>query len=188
MINFTLFKVFLMIGLFSFGGGYAIISIIQAEMESYGWMSSTEFADIIAISQMTPGPISVNTATYVGMSTAGILGATIATLSISLPSFIIRIIISHYFTQFKESKVIKWVLKGIRPATIGLIFSAVVFLAEASILNTDTQLDFSLNTITSLLDIKSTIVFAFVFISCLKFKLHPILIVVLSALIGLIIL
>ncbi len=70
------------------------------------------------------------------------------------------IIISHYFTQFKESKVIKWVLKGIRPATIGLIFSAVVFLAEASILNTDTQLDFSLNTITSLLDIKSTIVFA----------------------------
>ncbi len=89
MINFTLFKVFLMIGLFSFGGGYAIISIIQAEMESYGWMSSTEFADIIAISQMTPGPISVNTATYVGTSTAGILGATIATLSISFPHLLL---------------------------------------------------------------------------------------------------
>jgi chromate transporter len=188
MINFTLFKVFFMIGLFSFGGGYAIISIIRAEMESYGWISSTEFADIIAISQMTPGPISVNTATYVGMNTSGILGAIIATLSISLPSFIIMLIIAHYFVQFKESKVIKWILKGIRPVTIGLIFSAVVLLAETSILKPNSQLGFSLSTITSQFDIKSTIVFALVFISYLKFKLHPILVVVFSALIGLIIL
>lgn len=188
MINFTLFKVFFTIGLFSFGGGYAMISIIQAEMESQGWISATEFADIIAISQMTPGPLSTNTATYVGMNTSGILGATMATLAVSLPSFIIMITVSHYFAQFEENKIIKWILKGIRPVTIGLIFSAVVFLAEASILNTDAQLGFSLSKITSLFDIKSTIIFILVFISCLKFKLHPILVVVISALMGLIIL
>lgn len=188
MINFALFKVFFTIGLFSFGGGYAMISIIQTEMESHSWISATEFADIIAISQMTPGPIATNTATYVGMNTSGILGATMATLAVSLPSFIIMIIVSHYFSQFEKNKIINWILKGIRPITIGLIFSAVVFLAEASILNKDAQLEFNLSKITSSFDIRSTIVFIFVFITCLKFKLHPILVVVISALIGLIIL
>lgn len=188
MINFTLFKVFFIIGLFSFGGGYAIIALIQAEMVSYGWISSTEFADIIAVSQMTPGPVAINTATYVGMSTAGVLGAAVSTLGVSLPSFIIMLIIAHYFAQFKESEAIKWILKGIRPATIGLIFSAVVFLAETSILNTNDKSSFSFSTIASQIDIKSTIVFLLVFIAALKFKPHPILVVVISALAGLIIL
>lgn len=188
MIYFTLFKVFFIIGLFSFGGGYAIISLIQAEMEYYGWINSTEFADIIAISQMTPGPISVNTATYVGAGAAGILGATTATLSLVLPSFIIMVTVAHYFAQFKDSKAVEWILKGIRPVTIGLIFSVVVFLAETSILNPDSQSGFSLNAIISSFDFKSTLVFLLVFLSSLKFKPHPILVVVLSALIGLVIL
>ncbi|MDQ2086294.1 chromate transporter [Herbivorax sp. ANBcel31] len=187
-----MFKVFFTIGLFSFGGGYAMISIIQAEMESHGWLSATEFADIIAVSQMTPGPIATNTATYAGMSTSGILGAITSTIGVSLPSFIIMIVIAHYFAQFKENQIIKWILKGIRPVTIGLIFSAVVFLAQASILKENTQLQnifdfFNPRTIMSQFDIRSTIIFILIFISCLKFKLHPILVVLASALMGIII-
>ncbi|TYQ16114.1 UNVERIFIED_CONTAM: chromate transporter [Acetivibrio alkalicellulosi] len=191
MIYLILTYVFFKIGLFSFGGGYAMIPLMQAEMEYFGWMSSTEFADIVSVSQMTPGPIATNTATYVGAKVAGLLGATSATLGVSLPSFVITLIIAPFFDKFKESKIVKWILKGIRPVTIGMIFSAVIFFAQTSILKVQYEKLFDFLTILFedfskilQIDIPSIMIFILIFILSLKFKLNPILAVFISALIG----
>ena len=118
MIQLLLFWTFFKIGLFSFGGGYAMIPLIQNEVEQNGWLSTKEYADIIAISQMTPGPLAVNAATYVGAKVSGIFGAISATLGVSLPSFILIVIIAHFFIHFKDNAVVESILRGIRPVTI----------------------------------------------------------------------
>ena len=109
LLLLKLFYTFFKIGLFGFGGGYAMISMIQGEVVTrYEWLSSSDFTDIIAISQMTPGPIGINSATYVGYTAmvnagyshaAGILGSTVATFSVVLPSFILMIFISRFFPE-----------------------------------------------------------------------------------------
>ncbi|MFZ5988267.1 MAG: chromate transporter [Bacillota bacterium] len=193
MIYFILFWTFFRIGLFSFGGGYAMIPLMGKEMEAYGWIGAKEFADIIAVSQMTPGPIAVNAATYVGVKTAGILGSASATLGVTLPSFIILIIISHFFIQFKENKIIESILKGIRPVTIGMVCSAVIFMAETSIFRTENNFeklrDFFIGKITDLsgvvqIDFVSVFIFFIILLASAKFKLHPIWAVVTSAFLG----
>ena len=122
-----LFSSFFRIGAFTFGGGYAMIPLIHKEaVEVHQWVDDQEILDIIAISESTPGPISVNSATFIGYKTAGILGATSATLGVVLPSFLIISIISLFFTAFKENYWVACAFEGIRAAVVMLMISAIV--------------------------------------------------------------
>ena len=133
MIYWDLFFVFFKIGLFSFGGGLAMVSVIQQEVLAHGWIPAAEYARIITISQMTPGPIAVNTATYVGARVCGpefvpaFLGSFIATLGVSLPSFIIVYFVARSLEKFSKSTLVQQALCGIRPAVIAFMISAVIF-------------------------------------------------------------
>lgn len=130
MIFAQLFYTFFIIGLFTFGGGYAMISLIQAQVVGeYGWISETQFTDIAAISQMTPGPIGINCATYVGYEVAGVAGSMVATLAIVLPSFLIILALAKCYTSVKSSPIFIGVMKGIKPAVVGLIGAAALVLA-----------------------------------------------------------
>lgn len=143
MIYLQLFISFFRIGLLGFGGGMAIIGLIQNEVERYGWMSSTEFVDIFAISQMTPGPIGINCATYTGYTAAyaamqsqemAILGSVVATLAIILPSLIIMLIISQIYlrisSRWSENKIYQWTMLGIRLLVLYLIGAAAYHLMD----------------------------------------------------------
>lgn len=122
-----LFIAFFQIGLFSFGGGYAMLPFIQEQaINVHGWLTTSEFLDMLGIAQITPGPIAINTATFVGYETAGILGGLMATLAVVLPSFLIVLTISYFFNKFKESKVMENIFKGLRPIVLGLVASAAV--------------------------------------------------------------
>ncbi len=131
----NLFMMFFRIGLFSFGGGYAMLPLIYQGVSEFGIMSAKEFSRLIALSQVTPGPIAVNAATYVGYKYAGIPGALTATFAVALPSFVLVIIAMHFLSKFKNSMLLNGAFSGIRPATVGLIAAAVVFLSETSIFN-----------------------------------------------------
>lgn len=135
MILISLFLIFAKIGLIGFGGGYAILTIIQQELTQRGWIGQQEFADIAAISQITPGPIAVNAATYVGYRIAGFWGSVVATLGVSLPSFVLVIIAAHFILKFKTSRVVESCMKGIRPVTVAFIASAAIFFALESFIN-----------------------------------------------------
>ena len=135
MIYLEIFGAFLKIGLFGFGGGYAIIALLGAEISNHGWLPAREFADIVAISEMTPGPIAVNSATYIGYRVAGFFGSAIATFGVSLPSLVLVILVAHSIRVFKESVGVQGILYGIRPGTVGLIAAAVVFFAQVSIIH-----------------------------------------------------
>ncbi|MGO1368672.1 MAG: chromate transporter [Senegalia sp. (in: firmicutes)] len=136
MISFKLFLSFFKIGLFSFGGGLAMLPFIQEELiENRGWISAKEFIDMLAISQVTPGPIAINAATFLGFSIKGVLGSAIATVSVILPSFIILIIIAHFLEKFKNSKYVEWIFAGIRPVVLGLVASALYLVGKESIVD-----------------------------------------------------
>ena len=133
-----LFWVFFVIGIFTFGGGYAMLSLIQTQVvTAHSWLTESAFTDIVAISQMTPGPIGINCATYVGYEVVhgaggshliGILGSLTATFAIVLPSFLIVLTIVRFYTKFKGNKLFEGVLSWIRPAAIGLIGAAAIIL------------------------------------------------------------
>lgn len=123
----SLFLAFFKIGLFSFGGGYAMLPFMQEQtIDVHGWLTTSEFLDILGIAQITPGPISINTATFVGYDIAGVLGALTATFAVVLPSFIIVLTISFFFEKFQDSKIIQNVFQGLRPIVLGLVASAAV--------------------------------------------------------------
>lgn len=165
-----LFLIFLKIGAFSFGGGYAMLPIIEKEIvHNNNWISIKSFIDIIGISQMTPGPIAINSATFVGFKVQGVLGSLFATLGVVSFSFILVSIASHYMIKFKESEVISSALLGMRPALIGLIISAFISLGKESYH-----------------DIKSIIIGIIVFALLISKKIHPILVIVISGVLGVI--
>ena len=122
-----LFFAFFKIGLFTFGGGYAMIPLIQEEVTKNGWLTAEEVIDIVGIAESTPGPIAVNLATFVGTSQMGFLGAFVATLGVILPSFIIILLIAIIFKKIMDNKYVKSILKGINPVIIGLILATGVF-------------------------------------------------------------
>ena len=134
MIFLYLFLTFFKIGLFGFGGGYAILSLIQNDLVfRYHWISASEFTDMVAISQMTPGPIGINAATYVGYTAVlnagfspawSVLGSVTATIATVLPSFILMIIISKFFLKYQKHPVVTHVFQGLRPAVVGLLAAA----------------------------------------------------------------
>lgn len=125
MIYLKLFLSFMQIGLFSIGGGYAALPLIQNQVvDIHGWLSLSEFADVISIAEMTPGPIAVNSATFVGIQIAGIFGAVVATLGCILPSCIIVLTLAYLYQKYKSMSVMQGVLYGIRPAVVSMIASA----------------------------------------------------------------
>ena len=138
MLYVELLYSFLKIGLFGFGGGYAMLSLIQSEIvDKHGWITNAEFTDIVAISQMTPGPIAINSATYVGYAATGsIWGSVLATVGVCLPSMIIMMIITKCYLRLKENRVIKSIMFGMRPMVVALIGSAAIILIIRPILLT----------------------------------------------------
>lgn len=138
---------YLKIGLFGFGGGYAMLSLVEKSVVEPGWISENMFTDIVAISQMTPGPIGINSATYIGFVAPsavnpalggvwwGILGSCIATLAVVLPSFFLVLFTSEFIARHHESGAIKAVFKGLRPVVVGLIASAAIMLMNAANFN-----------------------------------------------------
>ena len=133
MLILNLFLSFFKVGLLGFGGGLAIVRLIYDSIQPFLDMSQETFANIVAISQITPGPLAVNTATYVGYEAAGILGALAATFGVVLPAFIIVSLVCRTIQKFRDSKVVNGALAGIRPATMGLIGAAAVTLVKPSL-------------------------------------------------------
>lgn len=128
MILLHLFLTFLKIGALTFGGGYAMLPLMQQEVLLNNWMSEEDLLNFIAVAESTPGPVAINMATYIGVETAGILGAIIATLGVVLPSFIVIIIVAKFYEKYKNSFVVKSCLTGLRPVVIGLIAATVISL------------------------------------------------------------
>ncbi len=169
-ILLMLYLAFLKIGTFSFGGGYAMLPFIQKEIvEKNKWIDSTEFTDIIGISQMTPGPVAINSATFVGYKVSGVLGSVFATLGVITTSFILVLIINKVLDKFKESKTVKAALLGMRPVLIALIIYAFLDLAKDAYI-----------------DLKSIIITLLIGAALLSKKVHPILVIVIAALLGLV--
>ena len=165
-----LYLAFLKIGTFSFGGGYAMLPFIQKEIvEKNDWISSTEFTDIIGISQMTPGPVAINSATFVGYKINGVIGSIVATFGVITTSFILVIIINRVLDKFKESKTVKSALLGMRPALIALIIYAFWDLA-----------------IDAYKDWKSIVITLIIAVILWSKKVHPILVIVIAAILGLV--
>ena len=180
IVYLSLFLTYLKIGLFGFGGGYAMLSLIQhetVEVTHWGcdapWLTHTQFTDIVAISQMTPGPIGINSATYIGNSVTGsVWGSIVATFAVCLPSFLLVLMVSRLILKNKENPIIKSIFKGLRPVAVGLIASAALLLMNKE--------NFTDNSI-------SIVIAIIAFILTYYIKLHPIFVILLAGLAGYII-
>ncbi len=187
IIYLELFLTFFKIGLFTFGGGYAMIPLIQGEVVSNGWLSSDQILNFIAVSESTPGPIAINMATFVGSSQAGFLGATCATLGVILPSFIIILIIASVMKGLLKFAGVKAFLSGIRPVVVGLIVGTGITIIMQVIFGFS-----NIKTSTIKFDYKALIIFLIIAgISMFvkgktKKAISPILLIVISAVLGLI--
>lgn len=166
---------YLKIGLFGFGGGYAMLSLIEREVVDSGWISSQMFTDIVAISQMTPGPIGINSATYIGyVVTGNVLGSLVATFTVVLPPFLLTLWASHYIAQHRQSPVIQGALHGLRPVVVGLIASAALLLMNSE----NFGYEITERVMTILICVASFI--------CVYFtRIHPILVIIAAGLVGL---
>jgi len=181
LIYLELFINFLKIGAFTFGGGYAMLPLIQEQVMAHGWLTDEELINFIAVSESTPGPFAINISTYVGMETGGLFGAFCATLGVVLPSFVIILAVAKCFSRFQESAVVKGCMAGLKPAVIGLIAAAVVSTGK-TVLFPDGITASSFLT-------SSFIIAALVFIGMLVLalkKVHPIIIILLSGAIGIV--
>lgn len=138
MILLKLFLTFFEIGLFTFGGGYAMISLVKEQVLANNWLSEAELLNMIAVAESTPGPIAVNMATYVGSSQAGILGSALATLGVVLPSFIIILLISAVIKNFLKIEAVQGALAGVRPCVVALILGTAITLALSTLLGLKT--------------------------------------------------
>lgn len=170
MIYWQLICVYLKIGVFGFGGGYAMLSLIQfGIVERYHWLTLQQFTDVVAISQMTPGPIGINSATYIGYTVTGnIWGAVIATVAVCLPSFLMVLFISYFFVKFKNNKYVNAAMSGLLPMSVALIGAAALLL-----MNEDNFIDY-----------KSILIFVVAFFLTWKYKVHPILMILLAGVMG----
>jgi len=171
MIYLSLFWAFFKVGAFSFGGGYAMIPLIKKEIiDIHHWLSMDQFLDIIAISQMTPGPIAINTATFVGYKVGGFWGSAAATLGVTSPSFLIIIILALLIIKYHHLPWLDAFFKGVRPAVITLIVQAAYSVGKSSFTG-----------------IKDMLVAAVVFVGLYLFKINPLIIIVMAAILGIVI-
>ena len=181
MIYLDLFLTFFKIGAFTFGGGYAMIALIQSEVLAKGWATQTEVINYVALSESTPGPLAINAATFVGNNVGGVPGAVAATLGVVLPSFIVILIVVRIFDKFKDSFAVRGIMNGLKPAVVGLIGTAIytsvmaiinsIFGGEAVYMNPALVCTVVIFLIAGGLEIK---------------KVHPIAIIVLSAVLGIV--
>lgn len=190
MIFLKLFWTFFKIGLFGFGGGYGMLSLIQMEtVHNHHWLTSAEFTNIVAISQMTPGPIGINSATYCGFTAVhnmgmgnalSVLGSLVATFSLVLPSFVLMILISKMFMRYMKARVVQSVFDGLRPTVVGLLAAATIMLLNKENFGSpvDTMWQF----------IISVLLFAATFYGTLFVKINPIKMIGYAAIAGLLLL
>ena len=186
VIYLKLFWTFFKIGLFGFGGGYGMLSLIQNEVvENHQWITNSEFTDIVAVSQMTPGPIGINSATYVGFKaienagmsrTEAVCGSLLASFSVMLPSFILMLLISAFFMHYKDHKSVQTVLKWLRPVVVGMLTAAVLLL-----LNEENLGVFSANNLQFYVSIG---LFLLAFVATYYWKIGPIKVILLAGLLG----
>lgn len=187
-----MFSIFFVIGMFTFGGGYAVISLIQTQVvTNHGWIAESTFTDIVAISQMTPGPIGINCATYTGYEVltqagashfVGILGSLTATLAVVLPSFLIVLALVRFYTRFSANPIFAGVMKTLRPAVVGLIGSAAVVLTFTTVWG-PSGLEMSLIR-ENFPDWKSWGLFAAALVASFGFKVSPMVIIVAAGILG----
>ncbi len=190
MIFLKLFWTFFKIGLFGFGGGYGMLSLIQMEtVHNHHWLSSAEFTNIVAISQMTPGPIGINSATYCGFTAIhntgmgnvlSVLGSVVATTSLVLPSFVLMILISKMFMRYMKTRVVQSVFDGLRPTVVGLLAAATIMLMNKE--NFGSPVD------TTWQFIISVLLFAATFYGTMFVKINPIKMIGYAAIAGLLLL
>lgn len=186
MLFAELFYTFLKIGLFSFGGGYGMLSVIQGEVVTrHAWLTSSEFTDIVAISQMTPGPIGINSATYVGYTAVlnsgaaewlAVIGSIVASFAVMLPSIVLMLLISRFFIKYSKHPDVEAVFKALRPTVVGLIASAALLLMTEENFGSpvDSPLQFWV----------SVALFVVAFVAMKFFKASPILILLLAGAFG----
>lgn len=171
MIYFELFLSFIYIGLFSFGGGYAVIALIQSQIvEAQGWITFSEFTDIITISEMTPGPLSINAATFVGTKLASFPGAVVATIGFVLPAIIIVLSLGFIYNRFFHTVMFQGIFSGVRPAVIAMVASAGLTIGSLTISN----------------GLLAILLFLITFILLQTKKLSPIVIILLSGVAGIV--
>ncbi len=182
MIYLELFLIFLGIGAFTFGGGYAMLPLIQDAVAAKGWLTEEELVNFMAVSESTPGPFAINMSTYVGMEVGGLPGAVIATTGVVLPSFIIILVMAKFFARFKENVVVKGCMSGLKPAVIGMIGTAVLSTGMTVFF----PLGFTVAAFTTVSFICSLAIFGGSLVMALK-KIHPIIIILISAVAGIVI-
>ena len=176
MIYLQLFISYLKIGFFGFGGGYAMLSLIQNEIvEQRGWLTATQFADIVAVSQITPGPIAINSATYIGYTIAGIGGSVVATFAVCLPSLTLMLLLTRFFLRHRENRFVQSVVKSVSPVVVGMIASAALLMIVPRSGNSE-----------NFVDIWSWVLFAACLYGSYR-KVNPILMILLSAVAGVVI-
>lgn len=190
MLYVYLFITFFEIGLFGFGGGYGMLSLIQHEtVEHWHWLTASEFTDIVAVSQMTPGPIGINSATYCGYTAAAnaghgmvmaTLGSVTATVALVLPSFLLMILITRMLMKYMKTTAVQSVFAGLRPAVVGLLAAATLLLCTSDNFSSPAQNGWHFGI--------SLFIFAFTFIGTLILKINPIKMIIMSAFAGLLLL
>jgi chromate transporter len=189
MIYLQLFFSFFKIGLFSFGGGYGMIPLIERELMIHSWLSNAVFIKIISVSEMTPGPIAVNTATFVGYEVAGFWGGLIATTGVVMPSFILILGTAYILNKYRSHPLLCSVLNGVKPVVLALIIYATVFVGRHVLFNDE----ISINTFTvpdpvmnflNLINPFMLIITAISLIMLLLVKCHPIIVLLTSGILG----
>lgn len=189
MIFLELFLTFFLIGIFTFGGGYAMIPLIQEKVLTKGWMTYSELSNFIAISEMTPGPIAINMSTFVGSKLGGFLGALCATLGVVLPSFIIIILVAIILNKFISNRFVKGALKGVRPVVLSLILGTAILFFIKAIFFSNNLINFN----NFYFDKKALGIFIIVLASYLMYKkitnkkMNPIIMLLVSGFIGLLV-
>ena len=186
MIYLKLFLTFLEIGFFTFGGGYAMISLIRDKALMYGWLSEEELLNMIAVAESTPGPIAVNMATFVGSTQGGVLGSLFATLGVVLPSFIIILLISAVLHNFLKYKGVQAFLRGVRPCVVALILATAVTMALSTLLDITTLRSGCALDARGIIILAILVAIALIFQKVRKKKPSPILMILISAGLGMI--
>ena len=179
MIYLELFYTFFMIGAFTFGGGYAMLPLIQEQVTARGWIDTQSLVNFVAVSESTPGPFAINMATYVGSEMGGVFGSVCATLGVVLPSFAIIIIVAKCYDRFKESTVVKGCMTGLKPAVVGLIANAIL----GVVVTVFFPAGVSFSVFQTVAFYVSAGIFAIMVFLAFK-KVHPIIIICLSAVLG----
>ena len=179
MILLLLFWTFFKIGLFTFGGGYAMLPLIRQEVTAFGWIAEERLPDLIALGESTPGPIAINLATYIGAEQAGVAGAVCATLGVVLPSFLGILLVAKFYLKFRKSRAVEGLLCGLRPAVVGLIGSAAVSMAQTVLFPSG----ISAGTFTGGTFWFSLAVFAVTLIAAFR-RIHPVLLLLGAAALG----